>query len=143
MTLHWTKEATPRWDAGKQAVFGEKELASTGLAAKPPGAPVPDEWWRVTDDAGSVVGYGWLDSEWGDAQIAFVVAPEKRGAGIGAFILGQLEREANDRGLNYIYNVVPKTHPDPAWMTHWLHLHGFVSSPLGDLRRQVRRPADA
>jgi len=70
-----------------------------------PGAPIADEWWRVTDDDGAVAGYGGLDSEWGDAEITFVVDPARRGAGIGAFIVDRLEEEAAERGLNYVYNV--------------------------------------
>ena len=33
--------------------------------------------------------------------------------------------------------VVPATHPDPNWITHWLVTHSFVPG-IGDLRRQVR-----
>ena len=141
MTLHWTKEDAPVWDAGKRAVFGRDELAATGLVPPADGTPVADEWWRVTDEAGAVVGYGWLDSEWGDAQITFLVAAGHRGAGIGEFIVGQLEAEAARRGVNYIYNVVPATHPDPAWITRWLTAQGFAASESGDLRRQVRHEA--
>src|SRR3984893_10482567 len=46
MTLTWTKEAAPRWDADKQ------------------------RRWRVTD-GDDVAGYGWLDTECGDARITF------------------------------------------------------------------------
>ena len=113
MTLTWSKENSPRWDADKQRVFGPAELAAVGLAEPPPGEPVADEWWRVTDGE-EVAGYGWLDTEWGDARITFVVAPGRRGHGVGAFILERLEDEAAARGLNYIYNVVPDTHPDGA-----------------------------
>ena len=141
MTLRWTKEDAPVWDAAKQAVFGPDGLAATGLVPPADGAPVADEWWQVTDDNGTVVGFGWLDSEWGDAQITFLVAPARRGAGIGEFIVTRLEQEAARRGLNYIYNVVPGTHPDPAWMTGWLTGHGFALSASGDLRRRVRRAA--
>jgi GNAT superfamily N-acetyltransferase len=137
MTLHWSKEDAPRWDADKQRLFGDKELAAVGLDRPADGAPLADEWWRVTDDSGSVVGYGWLDSEWGDAQITFLVDPPRRGTGVGAHILDRLEQEAAARGLNYIYNVVPSTHPDPRWMTQWLGAHGFAPG-TGDLRRQVR-----
>jgi GNAT superfamily N-acetyltransferase len=142
MVLHWTKEDTPRWDADKQRLFGPEELAAVGITAPPPGAPIADEWWRVTDDDGTVTGYGWLDSEWGDAEITFVVSRARRGAGIGGFIVDRLEDEAAGRGLNYIYNVVPATHPDPAWMTRWLKTHGFAPGH-GDLRRQVRQARTA
>lgn len=137
MTLHWTKQDAPRWDAAKQRLFGDTELAAVGLDRPADDAPLADEWWQVTDDDATVLGYGWLDSEWGDAQITFVVDPARRGAGVGDFILDRLEQEAAARGLNYIYNVVPAGHPDPSWMTHWLTLHGFFPG-TGDLRRQVR-----
>jgi GNAT superfamily N-acetyltransferase len=137
MTLHWVKEDTPRWDADKQRLFGPNELAAVGYEQSAPGAPIADEWWRVTEDDGTVVGYGRLDSEWGNVEVTFLVDPARRGAGIGGFILDRLEDEAVARGLNYIYNVVPATHPDPNWITHWLVSHRFVPG-MGDLRRRVR-----
>ena len=136
MTLTWSKENSPRWDADKQRIFGPAELAAVGLAEPAPGEPVADEWWRVADGE-QVAGYGWLDTEWGDARITFVVAPGRRGRGVGAFILERLEDEAAARGLNYIYNVVPETHPDGAWIRNWLALHGFREASRGQLRRQV------
>ena len=84
-----------------------------------------------------LAGYGWLDSEWGDARITFIVAPGQRGRGVGDFILEHLEDEAGTRGLNYIYNVVPETHPDGAWIRNWLSTHGFHEASRGQLRRQV------
>jgi len=137
MTLHWAKEDDPRWDAAKQRLLRPDELAAVDLDPPGPGAPVADEWWQVTGDDGRIAGYGWLDSEWGDAQITFWVDPQRRGEGIGDFILGQLEAEAASRGLNYIYNVVPASHPDPDAITGWLARRGFVPG-TGDLRRQVR-----
>jgi GNAT superfamily N-acetyltransferase len=137
MNLSWHKDDDPRWDADRQRLFGPSELASVGLSRPDDGAAVADEWWRVTDDAGELVGYGWLDSEWGDAQISFLVAPAHRGRGVGAFIVARLEDEARRRGLNYIYNVVPDSHPDRRWMTHWLSLHGFRDGGRGELRRAI------
>jgi GNAT superfamily N-acetyltransferase len=136
MTLTWTKENSPRWDASKQRLFGPAELAAVGVAAPSPGEPVANEWWRVTDGE-KLAGYGWLDSEWGDARITFFVAPGQRGRGIGDFILEHLEDEAATRGLNYIYNVVPESHPDGAWIRNWLSTHGFHETSRGQLRRQV------
>lgn len=137
MGFTWTKETRPRWDADKQAAFDMVALASVGMKAPASDAAIADEWWRVADDVGNLIGYGWLDSEWGDAQIAFFVTPRARGNGAGEFILNRLEAEAAARGLNYIYNVIPAGHPDPQWMTYWLTQHGFYPSPHGDLRRQV------
>jgi GNAT superfamily N-acetyltransferase len=135
--LQWIREDAPRWDADKQRLFGPAELAATALTPPEPGAPVADEWWHVTDSSGEVVGYGWLDTEWGDAEVTFLVAAGRRGAGIGEFIVDHLEAEAAARGLNYIYNVVPATSPDPGWITAWLTSRGFAAGD-GDLRRRVR-----
>ena len=139
----WTKEASPRWDADKQRLFGPAELAAVGLAPPAPGQPVADEWGRVTDGH-DVAGYGWLDTEWGDARITFFVAPGQRGRGVGHFILEHLEDEAAARGLNYVYNVVPQTHPDGPWITNWLLSQGFRESSRGQLRRRAgTRPTGA
>ena len=135
--LQWIREDAPCWDADKQRLFGEAELAATGLNPPAPGALVADEWWHVADAAGVIVGYGWLDSEWGDAEVTFIVAPGRRGEGVGGFIIDHLEAEAAARGLNYIYNVVPATSPNPEWVTAWLVGQGFVAGD-GDLRRRVR-----
>ena len=40
MTLTWSKENSPRWDADKQRIFGPAELAAVGLAEPRPGEPV-------------------------------------------------------------------------------------------------------
>ena len=69
--LQWIREDAPCWDADKQRLFGEAELAATALNPPAPGALVADEWWHVADAAGVIVGYGWLDSEWGDAEVTF------------------------------------------------------------------------
>ena len=135
--LQWIREDAPCWDADKQRLFGEAELAATALNPPAPGALVADEWWHVADAAGVIVGYGWLDSEWGDAEVTFIVAPDRRGEGVGEFIIDHLEAEAAARGLNYIYNVVPATSPNPEWVTAWLVGQGFVAGD-GDLRRRVR-----
>jgi GNAT superfamily N-acetyltransferase len=135
--LAWIREDGPRWDADKRRLFGPAELAATAFTPPEPGAPVADEWWHVGDSSGEVVGYGWLDTEWGDAEVTFLVAAGRRGEGIGEFIVDHLEAEAAARGLNYIYNVVPATNPDPAWITAWLVARGFVAGD-GDLRRRVR-----
>ncbi len=100
--LHWTKEDTPRWDAAKQRLFGPEELAATGMAAPGPGSPIADEWRHVTGDDGEVAGYGWLDSEWGDAEVTFLVGRDRRGTGIGGFIVDRLEEEAAGRGCQLL-----------------------------------------
>jgi N-acetylglutamate synthase-like GNAT family acetyltransferase len=65
------------------------------------------------------------------------VDPQRRGSGIGAFILERLEEEAAARHLNYIYNVVPDRHPDPEEVTGFLSAHGFTSNAVGELRKKV------
>lgn len=137
MSPTWTKEDRPRWDADKDRLFTDADLAAVGLAERPAlGDAIADEWWSVRE-GDDVVGYGWLDSEWGDAQITFFVDATHRRSGVGGFIVDRLAAEARERGLSVIYNVVPDSHPDPAAVTAWLQARGFSDAGEGELRRQV------
>ena len=51
--------------------------------------------------------------------------------------LDHLEQEAVTRGLNYLFNVVQPTHPDPKGITRWLTERRFEAAH-DRLRRQVR-----
>jgi N-acetylglutamate synthase-like GNAT family acetyltransferase len=132
----WVRETPARWDADKERVLGGIPPEIFGLGSPGRGDALADEWWRVEDD-GRVVGYGRLDDTWGDAEILVLVDPERRKAGIGAFILQRLEQEASARSLNYIYNVVPTGHPDPETVTRWLTGCGFEATEVGELRKRV------
>jgi N-acetylglutamate synthase-like GNAT family acetyltransferase len=136
--MDWIKEGTTRWDDEKERVVGDapsgifdrrySELSKDDI--------VPGEWWRVEDD-GKIVGYGWLDIVWGDAEILLATAPEARGRGVGSFILREIENVARQHGVNYLYNVVRPTHPDAARVTAWLEKRGFTASEDGTLRCSV------
>ena len=138
MRLEWIRENPAQWDAGKAAVIGGAEDGALDPLERPPGEILPGEWWRV-EEQGRVLGYGWMDCTWGDAEVLLAVDRDARGRGIGAFILDGLEREAAERGLNYLYNQVRPNHPDRDRVTAWLGRHGFAASG-GErlLRRRVR-----
>jgi GNAT superfamily N-acetyltransferase len=139
MSRDWVHENPPHWDERKQAIVGNAPAGTFSLGSYRPGDTVPGEWWRV-EEAGRVVGYGWMDTAWGDAEILLAVDPERRRHGVGAWILDQLEREAAQRGLNYLLNTVPPDHPDRSGVRKWLEGRGFTSSRDGNiLRRRVRR----
>jgi len=138
MSLRWIPESPARWDEPKQRIVG---AAPTGMfdsrySESIPGALIPGEWWRVEED-GEVVGYGWMDVTWGDAEILLATAPQAQGRGVGAFVLHGLEREARARGLNYLTNVVRPTHPDRSGITQFLEKRGFIASEDGRHLRSV------
>lgn len=138
MTLEWIRETPARWDAEKKRIVAG---ADTGIFDSryrqcAEGAFVPGEWWRV-EDGGRVVGYGWLDTVWGDAEILLATDIEARGRGVGTFILDHLEEEARARGLNYLYNVVRPTHPRREEISAWLEKRGFRPDEDGRLLRAV------
>lgn len=139
--MDWVRETPARWDEAKAAVLGELSPELFGLGRPADGDALGDEWWRVEQD-GEVLGYGRLDETWGDAEILLLVAGRRRDAGVGTFILEQLEHEAAARHVNYIYNVVPQRHPDPESITGWLTARGFEPNDVGELRKRValRRP---
>ena len=76
MTLRWIRETPAHWDANKARIVGGAPpgIFDTRYKTCKIGELVPGEWWRVEDDA-AVVGYGWLDVVWGDAEILLATDP--------------------------------------------------------------------
>lgn len=138
MTLRWIREDTPVWDDAKHAILRGAPEGALELPKLAKGDLAPGEWFRVEDD-GPILGYGWMDCTWGDAEITLAVDPVHRGKGVGAFILENLEKEAAARGVNYLYNAVRPTHPRRSAVTRWLEGFGFQPSGDGLLKKHVRR----
>ncbi|WP_448639614.1 GNAT family N-acetyltransferase [Geodermatophilus sp. URMC 63] len=135
-TLRWVHEDDPRWDADRERVFASVPEGVFRTEARRPGERLSSDWWRVERD-GAVVGYGWLDDVWGDAEVLLAVEAGARGSGVGLFVMRHLEEEAAARGLNYVLNVVRDTHPERAAVTAWLERRGFSAAEDGRLRKQV------
>lgn len=142
MPLTWTHESPAHWDAGKRRIVGGAPPGVFALGPCEDGQIVPGDWWRV-EQAGRVVGYGWMDSSWGDAEVLLAVDPEARDSGIGTFILDRLEDEAARQGINYLYNVVPEAHPDKDGLRRWLLRRAFVASHDGGLLKRAVHPRRA
>jgi GNAT superfamily N-acetyltransferase len=138
MALTWVREDTPVWDAAKQAIVGGAPDGALDVPAHKPGELAPGEWFHV-EDAGAIVAYGWMDCTWGDAEVTLAVDAKHRGQGVGAFIVGHLEKEAGARGVNYLYNAVRPTHPEADRVTRWLESLGFQRSGDGLLKKRVAR----
>jgi ribosomal protein S18 acetylase RimI-like enzyme len=138
--LVWIHETDPRFCEDKARVLGgaPKGAFDSRLLTAPPGALLPGAWWRVERD-GRVVGYGWLDASWGDAEILLAVDPMEQGAGVGSFILDHLEHEARAMGLRYLTNIVRPSHPDGQTVAAWLGRRGFRASDDGRLLRAAAR----
>lgn len=136
MALTWIREDTPRWDESKRTIVGGAAPGSLDIPELAVGDLAPGEWFRV-EEGGTPVGYGWMDCTWGDAEITIAVDPKRRRAGVGAFIAASLAKEAAARGVNYLYNAVPPTHPDRDGVTRWLESQGFQPSGDGLLKRRV------
>jgi N-acetylglutamate synthase-like GNAT family acetyltransferase len=134
--LRWVKDDDPRWDADRERVFASVPEGVFRAEDRTAGEPLSSDWWRI-EDGDRVVGYGWLDDVWGDAEILLAVEESARGTGAGAFALARLEEEAAARGLNYVMNVVRATHPDRAVVTEWFTAHGFAGTDDGRLRKRV------
>jgi GNAT superfamily N-acetyltransferase len=136
MNLRWIHENPPRWDARKQEIVGAAPAGVFEPVHFESGQLIPAEWWRV-EDGTQIVGYGWMDTTWGDAEVLLAVDPAVQGRGVGTFILDHLEREAASRGLNYLYNVVRPAHPKREETARWLTDRGFVDSGDDLLKRHV------
>ncbi len=137
MGFDWIHENPPRWDAHKARIVAGAPQGIFEPHEHRDGELIPGEWWRVEQD-GVTIGYGWMDTTWGDAEILLAVDPRQRKRGAGTFILDRLEREAASRGLNYLVNVVRPTHPQREAVTRWLCERRFSSTDEELLRRRVR-----
>jgi GNAT superfamily N-acetyltransferase len=143
MSFKWIHENPPYWDRNKAGIVGSAPKGIFDLGGYGDGDMVPGEWWRVEEDR-KVLGYGWMDTTWGDAEILLAVDAAAQGKGVGTFIIDRLDEEAASRGLNYLYNQVRDTHPDPGGITRWLENRGFTLSHDDRLlRRSVRRGGSA
>ena len=135
--LEWLQESAPTWDADKQRVFATVPPGVFDIGGAD-GAGLSGEWWSVRDEPGRAVGYGWMDSGWGDVEVLLVVDREAQDRGVGSFILQHLEQEASKRGENYVYNVVRTTHPDRERLHDWLAVRGYRGSDRDEaLRKRV------
>lgn len=139
-SLKWIHESPPYWDPAKRRIIGGAAPGSfpQDFSSMDEGALLPGDWWRV-EAQGRVVGFGWMDVTWGDAEILVAVAPEAQEQGIGTAILDHLEDEARARGINYLYNEVHPEHPSRDELTDWLQRRSFMSSDDGRLIRAVVR----
>jgi GNAT superfamily N-acetyltransferase len=135
MALTWIRESRATWDDDKQRIIGGAP-GVFAVAASAPGTVLPGDWWRV-EDGGRTVGYGWMDYSWGDAEVLLAVDAAGQSRGVGTFVLDRLDEEAAARGLNYLYNVIPAGHPDPAALKRWLLQRGFAGSKDGDLFKRT------
>lgn len=139
MTLMWNKQSAPIWDVDKQRIIGGAPDGAFDLDYVD-GRPMAGEWWSVTD-GDAVVGFGWLDIAWGDAEILLATAPEAQNRGVGGFVLDRLEGEAARRGVNYVYNTIRSEHPQKEELRDWLESHGYSGGDGGVLRKRVNRRA--
>lgn len=140
MDFRWIREQDPRWDEHKRAAFGAEGFGARAFGPPKPGDALGDQWWQVLDGDGAeerVVGFGRLDSMWGDAEILVGVLPEHRRRGLGGWILRQLEREASAEGLNYLYNRVDPAQPDAEGVSAWLAASGFAEGIEGEWRKRI------
>lgn len=132
----WVHESPPLWDAEKRRIVGSLPEVFPALAALPEGEVLPGDWWRA-EQGGQVVGYGWMDATWGDAEILLAVAPAAQQAGVGSSIVERLAEETRQRGFRYLYNVVPARHPAPEKLKAWLVARGFRDEGDGLLKRAI------
>jgi len=142
MSFTWHRDI-PVWDANKQRIVGgtAKGILDSRYADIGEGTTVPCNWFRAERD-GVVVGYGWVDVNWGEAEILLATADDAQGGGVGSFILEQLDNEARRMGLAYTYNTVRSTHPEGDKVAAWLIKRGFKKNSDGRLTRRVGKSAE-
>lgn len=137
----WQRDEHPTWDEDKQRIIGGAPDGVFDVHYEP-GASLPGDWWAVRQADGAAVGFGWMDIAWGDAEVLLAVDPDVQGQGAGAYVLDHLEREAADRGVNYVYNTVASSHPRRQYVHDWLGARGYVGDDQDENLRKHVRPAE-
>jgi N-acetylglutamate synthase-like GNAT family acetyltransferase len=86
------------------------ELAEAGL---PTGdLTEPDRRFFRFEDDGGIIGYGGIEGNGPDRLLrSLIVKPERRGAGLGAAVLGTIERVATDEGVAALYLLTTTAEP--------------------------------
>lgn len=140
MSLQIVAESPARWDADKQRIIAgaARGIFDSRYSQRATGDLLPGDWFRA-EAGGKVVGYGWLDVVWGDAEILLATDATAQSAGVGTALLERLGDEANARGLSYLYNVIRATHPRSTELARWLEKRGFVAGEDGRLVRATKR----
>jgi GNAT superfamily N-acetyltransferase len=136
MSFEWINENPAYWDDRKATIIGGAPAGIFEIGPYEEGDLLPGEWWRVERD-GEVLGYGWMDCTWGEAEILLAVDDRHQRSGVGTFILERLDQEALARGLNYLYNVIRPTHPSGDEMRKWLEARKFEATDDGRLMRHT------
>ena len=136
----WQREEHAVWDDDKQRIIGGAPAGIFDLTYAP-GESLPGDWWSARRADGTVLGYGWMDIAWGDAEVLLAVDPDVQGRGAGGYVLDHLEREAAARGLNYVYNTVAPTHPQHDYVHDWLGVRGYRAEGNDRTLRKQLRPA--
>ena len=134
MLFAWIEESPSRWDDAKARIIGAAPPGVFDFSAFRPGDLLPGQWWRVEVDS-KTAGFGWMDCNWGDGEVLLAVDPAAERQGVGTFIVEHLLAEGAARGINYLYNVVPESHPDAEGVEAWLERRGFRRHGDGRLLR--------
>ena len=87
----------------------------------------PFSYYLVAEDGGEIVGYAGLraapeNADQGDIQTLAVV-PQLRGQGLGRTLLGQLMKEAENRGVNALFLEVRADNPVATALYHSVGFH--------------------
>lgn len=86
------------------------ELADAGLPSSD--LADPDRRFFRFEDAAGVIGYGGIEGDGPHRLLrSLVVRPERRGAGLGAAILGAIEQAATDEGVAALYLLTTTAEP--------------------------------
>jgi ribosomal protein S18 acetylase RimI-like enzyme len=78
-----------------------------GVVAEEGAEPLGAAWWRYFQ--ADAPGYGFVDEA--TPEVSAAVLPGHRGRGIGTALLGALEREARDRGIDRLSLSVERDNP--------------------------------
>ncbi|MFD2427078.1 arsenic resistance N-acetyltransferase ArsN2 [Sphingobium scionense] len=110
------------------------ELAAAGLPTSD--LAEPDRRFFRFEDVAGIIGYGGIEGDGPDRLLrSLVVKPERRGAGLGAAILGAIEQAATDNGVAALYLLTTTAEP-------FFRRHGYKTAERANAPAAIARSTE-
>lgn len=119
--MQFIQDTEAKWNDEKKVIFDEVESGTFDFYEVALNAPLPFEWWKIIDDNGITMGFGWINFEENDFEISFVVKNEFRKNSVGSIIVKELEELAIQRGVSHVLAIVKSSNPNSSKMIKWLY----------------------
>jgi GNAT superfamily N-acetyltransferase len=122
--MDFLKENEPIWDLGKERIIRQSPQGTFDLHTVI-GGSLGQEWYKLINDGGVTVAFGWLDIRGDRIEVSLAVDQAYSKLGYGSLIINEMELRAKEMGFNLLAAIVKVTNPSSLRMIKWLYQKGY------------------